>query len=198
MAYRYLDFAVAELIADCKDVHFFCACGRHVMLGPEDFVRWPNSTLHRIAARMRCTGCRSIGLIPEIRLTATASRGGHTACVVETTDDRSHGPISTTHQRRRPRNKGTVDGINKMKRPKALTGRALKDALMPRVREIARTGHHNRWLDVVLQFEAWEQDALRYHMTDNERDELEMIALSVTRFIARLPPCCPVGAFNGH
>ena len=76
MTYRYLDATVAELIERNEDVCFYCRCARHVTLGPEDFARWPNSTLHRIAARLRCTGCNSLGDIPEVRISAVRARSG--------------------------------------------------------------------------------------------------------------------------
>lgn len=201
MRYRYLDTPPDQLIALRSDIHFFCACGRHVCFGPEDFAKWPNSSLHQIAARLRCTGCGALGNVPEVRVTAVSTRsvgsgtgGGHSDSVPVSRGSQ----IPTTHPSRRGRHKGYTDGVKRMKAPKPLTGRALKDALMPQAREIAGTGRHPRWLDVVLQFESWEQSDLRHYMTHKERDELEMIALSARRHAVRLPACCPVGAIGAH
>jgi hypothetical protein len=76
MSYRYLDAPVSDLLEREQDIHFFCHCGHHITFGPEDFRRWPHSTLHRIAARMRCSVCGAIGDIPDIRITSSRSGMG--------------------------------------------------------------------------------------------------------------------------
>jgi hypothetical protein len=198
MEYRYLDTTTSELAAGGCDIHLFCACGRHVMFAPDDFAKWPGSSLHRIAAKLRCSRCGCLGNIPEVRITAVSARMGH-ASRSAGPEGTGSGSIATTHPSRRRRRKDYTDGVQRLKAPTPLTGRALKDALMPRAREMARTGRHQRWLDVVLQFESWEQDALRYYLTDKERDELETLASSARRYaVVGLPPCCPVGAGLGH
>ncbi len=103
MAYRYLDRPLEDLMKD--DVHLFCACGRYVRFGPEDWVRWPGSTLHRIAARMRCKGCGQRGNIPEVRLTATSTRsvGSGKYGVGDYSGVSRAQPIQSTHQRRKSR-----------------------------------------------------------------------------------------------
>src|SRR5689334_19875970 len=103
MRYRYLDFTTEHLIASRNDVHFFCACGHHVRLGPADFAKWPRSSLHGIAARLRCTGCGAIGNIPEVRLTATSHPSvGSSSCGRPDDTDVTRGtPVYTTHPRRR-------------------------------------------------------------------------------------------------
>jgi hypothetical protein len=59
--------------------------------------------------------------------------------------------------------------------PKPLVGNAAKNALMPRARDLARTGRFPRWLDVMLQFGEDDQFALRTWLTDADKDELEML-----------------------
>lgn len=81
----------------------------------------------------------------------------------------------TTHPRRR-RRKGSPVWAKLRAQPEPLTGRALKNALMPRARELARTGLYPRWIDLVRQFPEWEQDALRAFISDADRDELEMLS----------------------
>jgi hypothetical protein len=101
MAYRYLDIALEDLTL--SDVHLFCACGRYVTLGPEDWRRWPGASLHRIAARLRCKGCGQLGNIPEVRLTSASARFGHFGRAPMPGEGTSTAPIATTHPRRTSR-----------------------------------------------------------------------------------------------
>lgn len=102
MRYRYLDTTTDQLAAGANDIHMYCACGRYALFGPEQFAQWPGSSLHRIAARLRCTGCGARGNIPQITLSSVHARSGK--CVSGDNSYAARGtPIQTTHQRRTSR-----------------------------------------------------------------------------------------------
>jgi len=63
---KYLDFTCRELIADDNDIVIYCRCGHKVQLTPETWARYPESWLHRIIAKARCTVCGSVGDVPTI------------------------------------------------------------------------------------------------------------------------------------
>ena len=180
------------------------ATGSHARLATT-IQRWlaSLSTLHRIAARLRCTGCNSLGDVPEVRVSAVRARsGGRDAdagahCPMFEAHSRSHAIVQTTHPRR-SRRKGSSEWAKQLRQPKPLTGDAAKNALMPRARELTRTGRYQRWIDVVLQFGEEEQDTMRAWLSDADKDELGTLSASARRFAIGRPPCCPAGGFDGH
>lgn len=67
MPYRFLDLTVAELIERGYEIWLYCACGNHSLMTTDVFERRPESTLHRLVAKARCSKCGVLGNVPEIR-----------------------------------------------------------------------------------------------------------------------------------
>lgn len=61
-AYPFLDSPVQQLIDVEHSIYAYCRCGRYALLKPDGLMaQHPNSTLHRLVAKLRCSGCQRLG-----------------------------------------------------------------------------------------------------------------------------------------
>lgn len=66
MPYPFLDRTCAELVAGGAAITFYCRCGRYFEIRSSDFGRWPESSLHGVARRLKCSGCGALGAVDSV------------------------------------------------------------------------------------------------------------------------------------
>lgn len=75
MTYRFLDFPCPELAAGGSSITFYCRCGHKRQLEPKAFDRLPQSSLHKVVAKMKCSICGATGDIVDIILNPVKTGG---------------------------------------------------------------------------------------------------------------------------